>query len=205
MRAVGTFNAIITPHDFLEHLGVSRAVAASVDREAREHLFELAVAYAKDHGEAAPAPEPPPSPHGLEMRVPRTAWHVRLGAPTKEELSTFVQLAAVALIGFDGDPTALSAAAVTALRARVAKSRTQYGERSIVDAVVGEGSPTVDDIVAALSGKPCRHPHAGCRFLDGGHCTLARPEARQIAEALVQRGVLRHRNAYDPYEYGLAL
>jgi hypothetical protein len=58
------------------------------------------------------------------MRVGRTAHHVRLSAPSRQELETFLKLAGLLMLG-TGEAVSLTAAAVAALRDRLARTETR--------------------------------------------------------------------------------
>lgn len=195
-------DAVITPHDFLERLAIPGVDLRSLDHRQLAALYSLLIDFAEANGSARLMPEPPPPLGALEMRVSRTAFHVRLDAPSRQELETFLALAGVLMLG-TGKPLTLTAAAAAALRDRIAKTQVKYGESSLVDVVLEMGSSTVDQIVTALNSHPCRHPGAGCRFEREGACGLKLEEARDIAESLTERKVLRHLNAYEPQEYGV--
>jgi len=194
---------ILAPDDFLERLGLADRSSA-LARDDRDWLFLLVIEFARARGEVSKVAGPPP-PGSFASRIPTTSWHVRLGAPSKQELDTFVKLAGLIAFSSGVDLQALSAAALISLHERVAQTSTEHGERSVVDVILETGSATAADVVAALGAGPCLHKGAGCRFETAGTCRLSVVEAGQIAEALATRQILRRRNGYEPFEYAVAM
>lgn len=196
------FEAVLSPDDFLQRLDLHE-VDVLIDRADAHRLFEAAVELLSARGEAWPANDPEPEDF-LAARVPGTSWHVRLGGPSKDELDTFNKL--VAIIGFStgGDLRAMSTAALVSVYERVKRTHVEHGERSIVDAVAA-GMATATEVTVWLTSRPCRHAGMGCAFEASSACTIATAQAQQIAETLALAGILRQRNAYEPFEYAIAI
>jgi hypothetical protein len=198
-----TVETVITPETYLDALGIDIPAGTLTDPDHRAVLYGLVVEFLGGAGAAEPTSGEPLG-GGLEMRLMRTAVHVKLGMPTLDELKVFVMVAAVA-VGAAPDPEALTAAAVFALRQRIAKTDARFGERSVVDAVLERKRATAADVVLSLHGKPCRHPAAGCRYLDDGLCGLILEPAERVVEELTERQILKRLTAAPPPEYRIAI
>lgn len=197
-----TVDTVITPETYLDALGLDVPTGTLVEPHHRAALYELVVEFLDDHGGVSHVDAQ--KGVGLEMRVPGSAVHVRVGLPTVDELKVFAMLAAV-ILGADVDPQALTAAGLVSLRQRLAKTDARFGERSVVDAVLELKRATAADITLALYGKPCRHPAAKCRYLRGDTCGIGLQAAEALAEDLSARQILRRLTAASPAEYRVAL
>lgn len=196
-------DTIITAETYLKALGLERPPGTLTDPEHRAALYGLVIEFLADRDCAEPASGPTDA-SGLDMRLMGTAVHVRLGAPTAEELRVFVALAALVL-GAVLDPAAISAASVVSLKQRIGKTDARFGERSVVDAVLELGRATAADVVLRLYGKPCRHPSADCRYMRDGVCGLDRKSAEALVEGLVTRRILRQLTPAPPIEYRIEI
>lgn len=198
-----TVDTLITPETYLTELGIVPPAGTLRDPEHRSALYGLLAEHLVENGWAAPTDGGAP-PSGLELRVLGTALHVRLGPPDAEEVATFAALVALVL-GAGVDPAALSAGGVVSLRARIGTTNARYGERSVVDAVLILKRASARDVVVTLSGHPCRHPGAGCRYARDGNCTIDETSADAIAEHLAERQILTRETTVPPVVYRVAI
>lgn len=191
----------ITSEHFLAPLGLPELNGGSSER--RRELFIAIVEFLATRDlldeRATPADR---TPDELHLRVPGTPVHVRLGAIGEPELREIVAL--VGGLGLIDDPkTTITLTGLLALSRLVQKLRTEYGERSIVEAIKDAQPRTAAAITGILHGAPCRHPSAGCRFAVDRTCGIELDTAAATLENLVERNVLRRLNAAEPYEYAV--
>ena len=143
-------------------------------------------------------------PDEMPLRIPGTAVHVRLGAIREPELKEIIAL--VGGLGLLHEPTlAISLTSLLALARLVQVLRTEYGERSMVEALRVAQSPTAASVAGVLHGAACRHPNAGCRFALDGTCVVAGDAVAKTLADLAERGVLLRLNAVEPNEYRVRL
>lgn len=198
-----SIDTVITPETYLSELGIAAPPHTLDDPEHRTALYGLLAEHLVRKGWATPEEGALPT-SGLELRLMRSALHVRLGRPDAAEVRAFAALVALVL-GAVVDPAALSAGGVIALQRRIATTKAAYGERSAVDVVLEVKRATAREIVVALNGHPCRHPSSGCRYFRDGACTMDEESAHAVAEDLAERQILKRETVVPPAVYRVAI
>ncbi|MEV5826063.1 hypothetical protein AB0L25_10840 [Spirillospora sp. NPDC052242] len=198
---------VLTPETFLRVLGLSEIERELRSPGDRELLFEATVDLARDSGLIVGGLSEVSVSTSLDFRIPGTGIVVRLSRWEQGELTGAITAAAMVIGTSNMDPKALTAVGIVALSTRISRLKVEHGERSIVEVLPKADRPTGAAITMLLHGNPCRHPESGCRFrdTDGGHCTINRSQVEETARHLVERGVLRIKNAVDPQEYAIVL
>jgi hypothetical protein len=197
----------ISDESYLEPLGLARYRTRLKSAEQEQALYGLVVDFlaTKDAigeavGSAGDGPE-------LPFKVPGAPVHVRLSTPTKDELSSFVGIAALLLGAVSGNVVGLTIGAVLAAAARIEWLKAQYGEVCVVESVSESQPPTARDITLTLYGKTCRRPGAGCRFhqTESNTCGLGLDATSTTLGSLAERKVVKTLNAVEPIEYGIVV
>ena len=168
-------------------------------------LFWLAISFLRERAVVAEAPEPELPPGTLAMRIPRTAFVVRLSGPVQDELKQVLAVGAYVLGTGKLDAQALTLVSVMALLTRLRKLNVDYGERSIVDALDEVTEKSARQVGLQLFGKPCRYRQSNCRYRgpDSDSCNISVDQVRGILVDLVERSVLRKLTSVEPAEYSV--
>ncbi|GAB3988292.1 hypothetical protein GCM10029978_110300 [Actinoallomurus acanthiterrae] len=196
---------VLTQETFLRVLGLSEIENGLRSPDDRHALYTAAIELVRQSRIMVESPDWTPASTSLDLRVPGTSIIIRLSRWQKEELTGAITAAAMVIGMAQSDPKTLTAAGVLALATRVSRLRAEYGERSIIEVLPSPARPTAAAITLLLHGNPCRHPESGCRFraADGRHCAISREQVKETANLLVERGVLRVKNAVEPHEYAI--
>ncbi len=196
----------ISRDSFLEPLGMADLGDGERSREEFDALYALAVEYCGTNDLIVAGAVPGQALSELAWKVPGTAITVRLGGLGDGELKAILGLA-LFVIASGVPPTALALTPLVAALGRIRKLRTAYGERSVVEVLARAKPADARNVLLALYGKPCLHPDAGCRFLDGesGACGISLEEVEKLLTWLVDEEVLRQLNPTDPIEYRVSL
>ena len=196
---------VLTPDTFLRTLGMPDVVTKLNGADQQSALFWLAIGFLRERAMVAKAPEPELPPGTLGMRIPRTAFVVRLSGPVQDELKQVLAVGAYILGTGKLDAQALTLVSVMALLTRLRKLNVDYGERSIVDALDEVTEKSARRVGLQLFGKPCRYPQSNCRYRgsDSDNCNISLDQVQGILEDLVERGVLRKLTSAEPAEYSV--
>jgi hypothetical protein len=196
---------VLTPDTFLHTLGVPDIGTKLNGANQKSALFWLAIGFLRERAVVAEAPEPELPPGSLAMRIPRTAFVVRLSGPVQDELKQVLAVGAYILGTGKLDAQALTLVGVMALLTRLRKLNVDYGERSIVDALDEITEKSARRVGLQLSGKPCRHIQSNCRYrgTDSGSCNISLDQTQGVLEDLVERGILRKLTSVEPAEYSV--
>lgn len=201
---------VITRDTFAPALGLTDVVDRLRNRDEVNHLFQLILEFLSNEGAITELDQPVRLGDAeLPLLLGRT-FHVRLGAPLKEELHAIANAAALAMgaVSFATDDwRGVTLAAIVALSQRVHLLKQEYGERCLVESLTEVDRPTAEAGCANLFSKRCRRPNAGCRFhvVAEDSCGLDLESFRSTVDDLEQRNILRRRNAVDPYEYSVSV
>jgi hypothetical protein len=197
----------ITRESYLEPLGLARHRERLRTEEQERRLYELVVSYLAEQDAVVETPVTADGGAELPFKVPGLPLHIRLSAPTKDELASFVGIAALLLGAASGNLASLSVGAVVAAMGRIQRLHAEYGEVCLVESIAESKRPTQREIVLTLYGKPCRRPTAGCRFhqTETGTCGLRVDAASATIADLTARKVVRQRNVVEPIEYGVVV
>jgi len=211
-------DVILSRETFVRQLDLERVVDAVGSPAELERLYDITSEWLRQEGHATPVAA---GDGGSEMnlKLPGLPIHVRLSAPTRDEIELFVTAGVMLLGAMRADPGTLGVGAVVALLTRVRLLRARYGELCLVEAIGELKRPTARNICASLLGKPCRRPKANCQFhQDGdpngdpggsetdsrrGTCGFALEPVQITIGALEERKIIRRLNAVDPAEYGV--
>lgn len=192
---------------FLEPLGAGGVSAKVRSPQERDALFDLTVEFFDQRG-LIESESPGREEVGAELplKVPGAPITVRLSKPTSEELAGLLAVA-VAVFGGGIPPGSFGVNALHALARRIRRLRTEYGETSIVEGVQEAKPPTCEQITLVLHGHPCRHPDAGCRFMDAKRrvCSIEQTDVSETLAWLIDNEVIRQLNPTEPVEYGLVI
>jgi hypothetical protein len=197
----------ISSESYLEPLGLARHRTRLKSAEQEQQLYDLVVAFlASKDAVGAPVESTGDGPE-LPFKVPGAPVHVRLSTPTKDELNSFVGVAALLLGAVSGNVLGLTIGAVLAAATRIQWLKARYGEVCVVESVSESQPPTAREITLTLYGKPCRRPGAGCRFhqTDSNTCGLGLDATSTTLAALAERKVVKALNAVEPIEYGIVI
>jgi hypothetical protein len=88
---------VLTPDTFLHTLGVPDIGAKLNGANQKSALFWLAIGFLRERAVVAKAPEPELPPGSLAMRIPRTAFVVRLSGPVQDEVKQVLAVGAYIL------------------------------------------------------------------------------------------------------------
>jgi hypothetical protein len=196
---------VLTPDTFLHVLGLPNIERKLNGASQRSALFWLASDYLRERALVSDAPEPEVPPGAQAMRIPRTAFVVRLSGPVQDEIKEVLAVGAYILGTGKLDAQALTLVGVMALLTRLRKLDAGYGERSIVDALDEITEKSARQVTHQLFGKPCHYPQSNCRYRapDGDHCDISLDQTQAILEDLVGRGILRRLTSAEPVEYAV--
>jgi hypothetical protein len=147
---------------------------------------------------------PASSQHDADLRIPGTPVHVHMSAIKEPHLNEIVTLLGALGLHLRGE-YAITFAGLQALARLVSVLKTQYGERSVVEALGATKPPAADGVAGILHGAPCRHPGANCRYMQEGTCTISVSAVAATLSDLEGRGIVRRLNAVEPYEYAVTL
>jgi hypothetical protein len=179
-----------------------RAIAGISRHELRSFILTVA----EERGEArAEQYVPAPAPDALEIMLPRTRWHLRLGQTTKAEIEQVLTLAG-AIFTATGDWKKATAASLRTLLDRLSGLRINTGELSVAEAIGSSGASTKQGIEEFLHGRLCPHVEAGCRLLSlPDRCAIDLQTVDQIVDSLVARQVLVADGPVPPVRYSLVV
>lgn len=196
---------VISADHFLGPLGLPELPGALPQR--RRELYEAIVEYLQHGGRIIERAKGTPtgSAQEADLRIPGTPVHVHVSAIKEPHLNEIITLLAGLGLHEQGGEYALTFAGLQALARLFSVLKTEYGERSIVEALRAVKPATADAVTGVLHGAPCRHPPAKCRFMQDGTCTILEPAVTTILADLASRGVVRRLNAVEPYEYALTV
>lgn len=196
---------VLTPDTFLQTLGLLDIERKLNGANQRSALFWLAIDFLRVRTVVTKAPEPEVPPGVLTMRIPRTAFVVRLSGPVQDEIKEILAVGAYILGAGKLDAQALTLVGVMALLTRLRKLNVDYGERSVVDALGEVTEKSARWVGLQLFGKPCRYPRSNCRYRgpDGDHCNISLDQTQATLEDLVGRGILRKLTSAEPAEYAV--
>jgi hypothetical protein len=196
---------VLTPDTFLQTLGLSDIERKLNGANQRSALFWLAIDFLRERAVVTKVPEREVPPGVLAMRIPRTAFVVRLSGPVQDEIKEILAVGAYILGTGKLDAQALTLVGVMALVTRLRKLNVDYGERSIVDALGEVTEKSARWVRLQLFGKPCRYPQSNCRYrrTDGDHCNISLDQTQATLEDLVGRSILRKLTSADPAEYAV--
>ncbi len=197
--------SVLTPDTFLQVLGLPDIERTLNGANQRSALFWLAIGYLREQALVAEAPEPEVPPGVLGLRIPKTAFVVRLGGPVQDEIKEILAVGAYILGVGKLDAQALTLVGVMALLTRLRKLNTDYGERSIVDALSEVTEKSARRVNLQLFGKPCHHPKSNCRYRapEGEHCNISLDQTQAVLGDLIGRGILRKLTSAEPVEYAV--
>jgi len=197
---------VIHSDNFLEIIGLSPAEVKLKTPEMRDNLFRIAREFLVERGLIASAPAERFALSEASMRVPGTAFTIRLSAPTSEELKALVAAAAAIMLLGGADPKTVTVTSAIALMNRVKKARTEYGETSILDAIRDLPRSTAKSVSKYLYGEPCRYPKSSCRYIAAnGTCSFKPKAVAATMESMAARKILFAKNAVEPIEYGIVI
>jgi hypothetical protein len=183
-----------------------RGLTAGMTADAVHALRTLIVDFARTKESVTSEIETSPTrPGTVGLQFMRTRWHIRLSPPDKEELDTLIKWAALLWVGSGGDVKAISLAGINSMRERIAATKPEYGEKSVVDTVLSLGRGSAGEVFSAMEAKPCPMASIGCRFLDGAECAITFDAVASILGGLSERKILRRRNEYEPYEFSVRI
>ena len=197
----------ITRESFLEPLGLRRHRESLSTPEQEQQLYDLVVDFLAEKDAVSAADPAVVENTELPFKVPGLPLHVRLSSPTKDELTTFVGIAALILGAAAGNVPGLTVGAIVAVATRVQLLKAQYGEVCLVESVSESVPPTAREITLTLYGKRCRRPKAGCRFhqAETNTCGIAPDAVVKTLAHLEERKVVKTLNAVEPIEYGIVV
>lgn len=199
---------MLSKDTFLGALGLRQEEKSLRSPEERALLYQLAVQYAQEVAAPIQDSEPIQEVNELSFKIPGSSLTVRLSRTNRDELSTLVGLALVIFGLGHVDPKEVTIGTLMALSARVQRLHVQYGERSVVDALMKRDRPTTQNVTLYLSGYACRYPNAECRFMTIGEkptCAISLDQVEATLQGLMDRGIVRQLNASYPAEYGVVL
>jgi hypothetical protein len=139
----------------------------------------------------------------VELRIPGTPLHVHVSAIKEPQLNEIITL--FGGLGLGEHRFAITLTGLQALGRRFSLLKSEFGERSIAEALNDAKPPTADAVAGVLHGAPCRHPRAGCRYMRDGTCTIVEPAVTGTLEDLARRGIVHRLNAVAPYEYAVTI
>jgi hypothetical protein len=192
----------ISEEHFLEPLGLPELEGALPAR--RRELYAAIVELLAEDGLIAKVASGSPVTLGqeAELRIPGTPVHVHISAITEPRLNEILTMGAA--LDFHQKPEIpITLAGLQALWRLVTTLKTEYGERSVVEALGNAKPPSAETVTGILHGAPCRHPGKGCRYMQDGTCTIPGSAVAQTLEHLEGRGVVQRLNAVEPIEYGV--
>jgi hypothetical protein len=199
----GEYLTISADH-FLGPLGLPELRGALPQR--RRELYEAIVEFLRGQGLVVDGATGAPAGarEEADLRIPGTPVHVHVSAIKEPQLNEIVTLLGGLGLHHKGG-YAITLAGLQALARLFSVLKTNYGERSVVEALTDAKPPTADAVTGVLHGAPCRHPGAKCRFMEDGTCTISRPAVATTLTDLDERGVVRRLNAVEPYEYAITI
>jgi len=180
-------DVLLTRETFLTELGVGQA-RATLDAAKAARLYALL----RDRGAAVPVEASGGSPGELPYKVPGMPIHVRLSAPSREELNDFLSCGITLLGMAKGDPTAITVGIVYSLMTRITLLNARFGERCVVEAVLESPRATERNVCEVLYAKSCRRPTVKCRFHDSENdvCQLGLKDTARVLQGLRDKNVL---------------
>lgn len=195
----------LTRDTFLRALDMPDVERVLGDADQRTALFGLAIDFLREKTEVTRTLSVPDLPPGvLGALVPRTAFHVRLTGPIRDEVKEVLAVGAYILGTGRLDGHALTLVGVMALLTRLRKLNADYGERSIVDALGKADEKSAQRVTLQLNGKQCCYPQSSCRYRHSdGNCIISLEQAQEVLNDLVDRGILRKLTSAEPVEYGV--
>lgn len=193
----------ISPDYFLQPLGLGELRGLPPRR--RRELYNAIVDYLHQQGLVREfgAAVPGGTVQEVELRVPGTPLHVHVSAIKEPQLKEIISL--LGGLGLVDHKAAFTLTGLQTLARLVSVLKTEFGERSVVEALSDVKPPTADAVAGILHGARCRHPGASCRFLFDGTCTINGPAVATTLEDLARRGIVRKLNAVAPYEYAVTI
>ena len=197
----------ISRESYLEPLGLARHRERLQSAEQEQQLYELIVGFLAEKDALERPDAAVVEDTELPFKVPGLPLHVRLSAPTKDELNTFAGIAALVVGAASGNVIGLTVGAIVAAATRIQVLKAQYGEVCLVESVSESEPPTAREITLTLYGKRCRRPKAGCRFhqTETNTCGLAPDAVTATLADLQERKVVKALNAVEPIEYGIVV
>lgn len=194
----------ITAEHFFGPLGLAEPPQGTLPQRRRE-LFVALVELLDERGlvvreSAQPADRPL---REVDLRVPGTPIHVHLGAVGDTEIQEAIAIASGLGLLHQGGEVILTFAGLKKLLGLFSRLKTQYGERSVIEALRDARPPTADGVAGVLHGAACRHPNADCRYNESGLCAITASVVEDTLTSLAARGVVVARNAVAPIEYGV--
>jgi hypothetical protein len=197
----------ISRESYLEPLGLAEQRRHITTAEQEQQLYELIVGFLAEKDAVSTPAEAVVEDTELPFKVPGLPLHVRLSAPTKDELTTFAGIAALIVGAASANVVGLTVGAVVAVATRVQLLKAQYGEVCLVESVSESDPPTAREITLTLYGKRCRRPKAGCRFhqTETNTCGLGPDAVVKTLAHLEERKVVKTLNAVEPLEYGIVV
>lgn len=198
----------ISQETFLKALGVNRVESSIHSEVAMRKLYELTSEYLIATGAAKPVDEARGRTTELPLKLPGLPIHVRLSAPSKEELTDFINAGMIILAVARGDiqaVTGVTIGAVMSLMTRTQLLRAKYGEVCLVEAVAECKRPTQGNVCQVLYGNPCRRPNIGCQFHEEktSKCLFELAKVKSTLQDLEQKKIIKRLNAVNPAEYGV--
>jgi hypothetical protein len=199
-----TEQVMLAADSFLRPLGIRGLEERITSREQRDALFRLTLEYIEAHGEEVKPMAETGTDAELPLRIPGTAVLVRLGTPNQKELTALLTVTLALMGSGQLEAKTVGLTALGAVLSRVQRAKTEYGERSILEALAELSKPTLQNVTLLLLGNPCRHPKAGCRFMSSDKtCSIMLEQVGLTIVAMEQRSMVRRRNSLEPYEYGV--
>lgn len=197
---------LLTRDTFLSQFGLDNK-ASNIDSEKINHLYHLTIQYLDEKGIASQTDPKQVRSDELAYMVPHVPLHVRLSAPSRDELQDFLSCG-LALLGMVSvQPAALTAGILMSLLSRIRLLNAQNGERCIVEAVQESRRPSERNICEILRGNECRRPSVKCRCQDSKKnlCLMELKDARAALVILCEKKVIKLEKAYEPPEYQIVL
>jgi hypothetical protein len=197
----------ISRESYLEPLGLSRHRHLIRTPEQEQQLYELIVDFLAEKDALLRPSEAGTEETELPFKVPGLPLHIRLSAPTKDELNTFAGIAALVVGAATGNVLGLTVGAILAVATRIQWLKAQYGEVCLVESVSESQPPSVREITLTLYGQRCRRPKAGCQFhqKDTNTCGLSPDAVTKTLADLEERNVVKRLNVVEPIEYGIVV
>jgi hypothetical protein len=195
---------LLSQETFLAELAMGQTRTA-LDAANVARLYALASEYLVNRGAGLAVDASRGRPGELPYKIPGMPIHVRLSAPTREELKDFLSCGMMLLGMAKGDPAAITVGVVLTLMSRVRLLKAPFGERCVVAAVLESPRPVERNVCEVLYAKQCRRPTVKCRFHDGENnvCLLGLKDITRVLQGLRDKNVLELITAVDPPEYSV--